>query len=232
MRISCLLVCLLTCWNISAQTNDPVIFNIADEMPYFPGCSDLAEESSDKRHCSNRNLIVYISDFLRYPEKAKALGIEGTVYIDFIVTETGKVFAPKVVRDIGGGCGDVALEIVKKMPDWEPGIMKGNPVKVLLNLPVKFSLKASGLQEEMEVAWGMLAEETVTRQQLLDNTNQQVTVRDPMGNDLDIVEMTIVYKKGKKIKEALSRGNVNDDIKKLLKKMKRGGEFVLLTTVL
>jgi len=231
MRIASLIFCVLMYFNVSAQTNEPVIFEIADEMPYFPGCSDLEEGSSNKRHCSNRNLIVYISDFLRYPEKAKALGLEGTVYIDFIVTETGKIFAPKVVRDIGGGCGEVALEIVKNMPEWEPGIMKGEPVKVLLNLPIKFSLKASGLQQEMELAWGTLAKENVTRQQLLNNTEEKVTVRDPMGNDLDIVELTLVYKKGKKIKEALSRGNVNDDIKKLLKKMKRGGEFVLLTTV-
>ncbi len=231
MRIASLVLCVLMFWNLSAQVDKPIVFNIADEMPYFPGCSDLENGSADKRHCSNRNLIVYISDFLRYPEKAKALGLEGTVYIDFIVTETGKIFAPKVVRDIGGGCGEVALEIVQNMPDWEPGVMKGNPVKVLLNLPIKFSLKASGLQEEMELAWGTLTKESVTRQQLLNNTNEKVTVRDPMGNNLDIVELAVVYKKGRKLKEALSRGNVNDDIKKLLKKMKRGGEFVLLTTV-
>jgi len=217
-------------FNVTGQTNEPVIFKMADEMPYFPGCSDLENGSTDKRHCSNRNLIVYISDYLRYPEKAKALGLEGTVYIDFIVTETGKVFAPKVVRDIGGGCGDVALEIVKEMPDWEPGIMKGNPVKVLLNLPIKFSLK-SALKEEMELAWGTLAKETVTRQQILKNIDEQVTVRDPLGNNLEIVELSLVYKKGRRIKEALSRGNVNDGIRKLLKKMKRKGEFVLLTTV-
>lgn len=231
MRIASLLFCLLLSFYLSGQTNEPVIFKMVDEMPYFPGCSELEAHSMDKRHCSNRNLIVYISDYLRYPEKAKALGLEGTVYIDFIITETGKVFAPKIVRDIGGGCGDIALEIVKDMPDWEPGIMKGNPVKVLLNLPVKFSLKDSGLQEDMELAWGTLVKETVTRPQLLKNMDEKITVRDEMGNDLEIIELSLVYKKGRKIKEAKSRGNVNNDIKKLLKKMKRGGQFVLLTTV-
>ncbi len=216
---------------LSAQTNQNDVYELVDQMPYFQGCKDLEEGSEDKRHCSNRNLVVYISEYLRYPEKAKALGLEGTVYIDFVVDETGAITNPKLVRDIGGGCGDIALEIVKNMPHWEPGYMDEEPVKVLLNLPIKFSLKNSGIENDMKLTWGTLTSEGITKKDLMDNLDDEIMVRDALGNNLQVVELTVVYKKGRKMREAESRGDVNANVKRLVRKMKRGGEFVLLTTV-
>jgi protein TonB len=89
----------------------------------------------------NGNLAQWLSSHLEYPGYAKDIGISGTVYVSFIVDEEGNVGEAKIIRDIGGGCGDKALQAVKQMPQWTPGRLNGKPAKVRYNLPVKFSFK-------------------------------------------------------------------------------------------
>lgn len=87
-------------------------------------------------------LIRFLSANIIYPEQAKAIGKEGTVYISFVVDENGYVTGAKVVRGIGFGCDEEALRVVSKMPKWKSaGMNAGKPVRVRFNLPVKFTLK-------------------------------------------------------------------------------------------
>ncbi len=79
-------------------------------------------------------------DNIRYPEMARQNGIEGTVYLKFVVEKDGSISNPQVIRNIGGGCGAEALRVVGKMPKWTPGKQRGRVVRVLFTLPVKFSL--------------------------------------------------------------------------------------------
>lgn len=215
------------------QTEQPEVYQIVDQMPFFPGCSEFDDESEEKRNCSNRNLIIYISDYLHYPEKARALGIEGTVYLSFVVAKNGDVIEPKIVRDIGGGCGDVALQIVKNMPRWEPGILRGKEVPVMLNLPVKFSLKNANNSnsQEAQIAWGDLIGSQVSKEQILGNLDEEIVVRDLSGNPLGITQLIFAYKKGDKVKEVESRGVITPRMKKLVKKLNRKTEFAVLATV-
>lgn len=104
--------------------NENDIAIVVDYMPVFEG-----------------DLKKYLSKNISYPELAKEAGISGTVYISFVIDEEGNVTNVKLLRGIGGGCDEVALEAVKKMPKWKPGRNKANkPVRVLHNLPVKFTL--------------------------------------------------------------------------------------------
>lgn len=87
-------------------------------------------------------LIRFLSANIVYPEQAKLVGKEGTVYISFVVDENGYVTGAKVVRGIGFGCDEEALRVVSKMPKWKSaGMNAGKPVRVRFNLPVKFTLK-------------------------------------------------------------------------------------------
>ncbi len=98
----------------------PVV--IAEEMPELAGL--------------NRFLSLNIV----YPEKARMLGVEGTVYINFVVTENGSVDKIRVLKGIGGGCDEEAIRVVSKMPKWKPGKNAGKEVKVMFNLPIRFKL--------------------------------------------------------------------------------------------
>jgi periplasmic protein TonB len=105
---------------------DTEIFVIVEEMPMFPGGESAR--------------IEYLSRNLRYPKLAMEIGIEGSVFLRFVVMEDGSIADVVLVRGIGGGCDEEAIRAVKSMPRWIPGKQRGVPVKVYFNMPVRFIL--------------------------------------------------------------------------------------------
>ena len=87
-------------------------------------------------------LYKFIQDNLKYPQLALENGIQGKVYVTFVVDTTGEIINPRILRDIGGGCGAAAIRIVKSMPRWTPGKISGKVVPVQFNLPITFTLPA------------------------------------------------------------------------------------------
>jgi len=102
------------------------IFTIVEKMPEFPGGEDAMNS--------------FLANNIRYPQTAKELGIQGTVYVQFIVDTYGNISNVELLRGIGGGCDDEAIRVVKKMPRWNPGKQGGRPVKVQFRLPIRFKL--------------------------------------------------------------------------------------------
>ena len=108
---------------------DNKVYNVAEveQKPSFIG-GDAA-------------LFKYLADSIKYPAMARENGIEGTVYVEFIIAKDGNVTEANVKRGIGGGCNEEALRIVNAMPKWTPAKQKNKPVKVKYTLPVKFKLQ-------------------------------------------------------------------------------------------
>lgn len=106
---------------------DTLIVDFPDKRPEFPG--------------GTAALFRYLRDNIRYPSLAKETGVQGTVYIGFVVEKDGSVSNVKVLRPVGGGCDEEALRVVQSMPHWEPGMQHGRPVRVSFVLPVKFKLQ-------------------------------------------------------------------------------------------
>jgi protein TonB len=102
------------------------IYTVVEEMPSFPGGQD--------------GLFKYLSK-IKYPAQAIEDSVTGRVYITFVIDKTGGISEAKVLRGIGGGCDEAALEIVQKMPKWKPGKQNGVPVNVQYSLPINFNLK-------------------------------------------------------------------------------------------
>jgi protein TonB len=96
-------------------------------MPEFPG--GMGE------------LMKYLAENIKYPPLAKESGIQGRVFINFVVEPNGSISNVKVLRGIGGGCDEEAVRVVSKMPNWKPGKQRGKAVRVSYNLPVKFTLQ-------------------------------------------------------------------------------------------
>lgn len=97
-------------------------------------------------------LMHYLQKNLNYPKLASNCGCEGTVYLSFVVNETGKITNAKVLRGVycpkdklcagaADSINDEALRLINNMPTWEPGTENGEPEKIQYYLPVKFSLK-------------------------------------------------------------------------------------------
>jgi TonB family protein len=90
----------------------------------------------------DKALESFFAKNVEYPASASDNGVEGTVRLSFTVDETGKIGTPKVITPaIGYGLEEEALRIVKKMPSWKPGALKGKNVKTRFTLPVRFQLE-------------------------------------------------------------------------------------------
>lgn len=103
------------------------LFVRVDQMPQFPG--------------GERALVEFIQETIEYPQEAMVAELEGIAVVQFNVNEDGTLSEAEIARDLGMGCGEEALRVVKSMPDWIPGKQNGKNVKVKFTLPVRFKLK-------------------------------------------------------------------------------------------
>ena len=118
------------------------IFYKPEIAPAFKGCEqyDSANLSSPDE-CTGKKVIKKVYGHIIYPPLARENGIEGLVVISFLISPEGKVTDPKILRDLGAGCGEEALRVVKLLPDWLPAKQEGENVWSILNLPVRFRLE-------------------------------------------------------------------------------------------
>lgn len=97
-----------------------VSFYLEKQVPYLPGCDGDKSEYSRNR-CTREKANEFVANNLKYPKEAKREGIEGSVLVKFMVQKDGKVADLKIVKDIGGGCAEEAIRLIKNMPLWIPG---------------------------------------------------------------------------------------------------------------
>ena len=103
------------------------VYEVVEQMPEFPG--------------GMAGLIQYITKNLRYPEEAKAKGIQGRVTVRVVVNTEGKVTNAEVLRSVDPALDAEALRVASSLPDWKPGMKDGKPVNVRFIFPVNFSLQ-------------------------------------------------------------------------------------------
>jgi len=103
--------------------------------------SDPTFSKVEKRAFCEEKLKEFMLRHLRYPEVARRSGLEGTVYVQFIIDKKGNITDPILMTDIGKGCGPEALRVVKLMSTWIPGLQANRPVPVRFEIPVRFSLE-------------------------------------------------------------------------------------------
>ena len=82
----------------------------------------------------------YVNKNIKYPSQARRMGIEGKVYVTFVVDKDGTITDVKVLKGIGAGCDEEAVRVLRGAPKWKPGKQRGRPVKVRMQLPITFKL--------------------------------------------------------------------------------------------
>lgn len=112
---------------VEEEVVEQEIFKIVEEMPAFPG--------------GEAKLMEYVAKNVKYPQIARETGVQGRVYVNFVVEPDGSVSNVSVLRGIGGGCDEEAIRVVKSMPKWKPGKQRGKAVRVSYMLPVNFKLQ-------------------------------------------------------------------------------------------
>lgn len=88
----------------------------------------------------DKEMMRYLAQQIRYPEMAREANIQGTVYVEFTVHTNGNISNVRLLRGIGHGCDEEAMRAVKKLQGWQPAVMGGRKVPMLMRLPVRFRL--------------------------------------------------------------------------------------------
>lgn len=112
---------------VEEEIEELEIFTVVESMPEFPG-GDAAR-------------MKFLQDNIKYPQLARESGIQGTVYVTFVVETNGRVTDVRVLRGIGGGCDEEAVRVIQMMPNWNAGKQRGKPVRVQFNMPIRFTLQ-------------------------------------------------------------------------------------------
>jgi TonB family protein len=124
---------------------DGEIYKVVEEMPRFKDedCEKMNDQNEQKT-CAESEMLKFLYNNINYPKEAKDADIFGRVIAKFVVQKDGSIANPEVLRDIGGGCGDEVLRIIKMMPKWIPGKQEGKAVNVSYVLPIVFRLSFGG----------------------------------------------------------------------------------------
>ena len=109
------------------EEEEAQVFFIVEEMPEFPG-----GEAALRR---------FIANAIKYPQIAQENGIQGRVYIQFVVDKDGSVTQASVARGVDPSLDKEALRVVNSLPKWKAGMQRGKPVKVSYTVPINFQLQ-------------------------------------------------------------------------------------------
>ncbi|MCD0488532.1 TonB family protein [Pedobacter sp. MC2016-14] len=108
-------------------TSDNLVpFEALETQPDFPG--------------GMQKFYAYLQKTVRYPAAAQEIGLQGKVFLSFIIEKNGELTDIKVDRKLGGGTDEEAMRVLKSSPRWIPGIQNGRPVRVKYNIPISFNL--------------------------------------------------------------------------------------------
>lgn len=108
------------------EVQEEEVFVVVEQQATYPG-GDAAR-------------MKFLQENIKYPQAAREGNIQGVVWVTFVVEKDGSLTDVKVLRDIGGRCGEEAIRVVKMMPKWIPAQQRGKKVRHQFNLPIKFTL--------------------------------------------------------------------------------------------
>ena len=125
-------------WNKVVRKKNIAVENSWESVPIFPGCEGV--KKSDRRQCFHEQMKKHVKINFRYPEIAKEMGIQGRVYVTFIISKDGSI---KNIRTRGPdkNLEKEAVRIISKLPDMPPVGQKGVNVSVPFSTSIAFRLK-------------------------------------------------------------------------------------------
>lgn len=212
------------------ETSKGKVYVQPDDMPYFGECE--SRDGTLRQACSDANFVKYVQEHIQYPQEAVDAGTQGTILAQFIVNDDGKVANAAILHDIGDGCGEAALQLLRNMPRWAAGRVGGKAVNVQLDLPINFQLPAN-MMGNYKMTWGSLRGATAaTREEILLNMDEPILVRDQFGNEVSPIDLLFSYTRRKKVFAEKSNGELNKRMRHIVeKKMRNKGELLLRVAI-
>jgi periplasmic protein TonB len=123
---------------IEEEVDVEVPFAIIEDVPLFPGCENV--KKSERRKCFQEKIQRHIAKNFRYPEIAQEMGIQGRVYVQFIISKDGSITGIRT-RGPDKNLEKEAQRIIERLPVMIPGKQRGRPVRVPFSIPINFRLE-------------------------------------------------------------------------------------------
>jgi len=118
---------LINCSSEPQTIEGEPIFFIVEQMPEFPGGEKALKE--------------FIAKSVEYPPIAHENGIQGRVYVTFVVAKDGTIANAEIARGVDPSLDKEALRVINALPEWNPGYQQGVPVHVKYTVPINFALQ-------------------------------------------------------------------------------------------
>ncbi len=115
-----------------------VPFAVIEDVPIFPGCESVAK--SQRRACFQEQMNKHIRKNFRYPDIAQEMGIQGRVYVNFIIAKDGSITNIRM-RGPDKNLENEAARIIGRLPKMTPGKQRGRAVRVPFSIPITFRLQ-------------------------------------------------------------------------------------------
>lgn len=123
------------------EPSDDIIFDHDNEIEIDDDSIFIIVENAPQFLGGDSQLMRYLSDNVVYPTIAQEVGIQGRVYVQFVVNKKGKIVDVQILKGIDRSLDAEAMRVVQNMPDWKPGSQRGKAVNVSYRLPINFKLK-------------------------------------------------------------------------------------------
>ena len=111
---------------------------VIEDVPIFPGCESVAK--SQRRACFQEQMNKHIRKNFRYPDIAQEMGIQGRVYVNFIIAKDGSITNIRM-RGPDKNLENEAARIIGRLPKMTPGKQRGRAVRVPFSIPITFRLQ-------------------------------------------------------------------------------------------
>jgi len=115
-----------------------VPFAVIEDVPIFPGCESVSK--SQRRACFQEQMNKHIRKNFRYPDIAQEMGIQGRVYVNFIIAKDGSITNIRM-RGPDKNLENEAARIIGRLPKMTPGKQRGRAVRVPFSIPITFRLQ-------------------------------------------------------------------------------------------
>ncbi len=120
------------------QEPNSTVYSQPDQMPRWPGCSDVSEAEAEK--CTAQGVTKYLEQNLVYPDSTQSKGINGLVFVRFVISASGKIEEPQILISPNDELSYLTLLTLQSFPDFIPGRVNNEPVRSSYILPFRFEL--------------------------------------------------------------------------------------------
>jgi protein TonB len=111
---------------LKEEGDDDAIFTVVEQQAEFSGGFEA--------------MAKFLSKNVKYPAVARRMGVEGSVFVSFVIDREGNISDPQVIKGISAECDKEAIRVIQLMPPWKPGKQNGKAVRCRFVLPIKFKL--------------------------------------------------------------------------------------------